>query len=250
MRVLIVEDEKPAAERLQALLNEYDPAIAVTGAVESIEEAVLFLNTKKHPDLMLVDIHLSDGHSFDIFKQVSYNNPIIFTTAYDNYVLDAFKLLSIDYILKPVTQEALAMALNKFKSLAASFSSAEFNQAISAWEKREHKQRFLGKIGQRLFFIQTENIAFFRADNKIVFLIDKEGTRYVVDYTLERLEQLLDPRQFFRVNRSYLINHSSIKHIKSYFSNRLRLIMDGATPEDEIILSRDRVSEFKTWADS
>lgn len=250
MQVLIVEDERPAAERLRALLNEYDPSIVVVGCTESIEETVQFLKTRKHPDLLLVDIHLSDGHSFAIFEQIEFNNPIIFTTAYDGYVLNALKLLSIDYILKPVSQQAIAKALNKLQSFAAVFSSPNFSRTLAGLENQQFKNRFLGKIGQRLFFVQATNISFFRAENKIVFLVDKEGSRYVIDYTLEKLEQILDPAQFYRVNRSYLINHSSIKHIKNYFNNRLRLVMEGGIEEDEIVISRERVTDFKNWADS
>lgn len=250
MRVLIVEDEKPAAERLQALLTAYDPGISVVGQLESIEETVHHLNTTKHPDLMLVDIHLSDGHSFEIFNQVNYQNPVIFTTAYENYALDAFKLLSVDYILKPVSQEALAAAMQKFRSWASCFSSSAVSQIKSEWDKHHYKQRFLGKSGQRLFYTHTDNIAFFRADNKIVFLTDRQGSRYIVDYTLERLDQLLDPTQFFRVNRQYLISRIAIQHIKPFYNNRLRITLEGASHEDEVILSRDRVQEFKNWADS
>lgn len=249
MKIAIVEDEKLAAERLQTLLQEYDPTIEIAACLESVEETVKYLKQKTHPDLLLLDIHLSDGHSFEIFKQVSYSKPVIFTTAYDNYALEAFKMFSIDYILKPVTLDALAAAMNKLKSLAISFSSNDLNRLMPEWQNSRYKKRFLGKVGQRLFFIDTGDIAFFQADNKIVYLADKEGNRYVVDHTMERLEEQLDPRQFFRLNRKFIVNSNAIQQVKPYFNNRLKLTVKGASQPDEMVISRERVADFKLWAE-
>jgi DNA-binding LytR/AlgR family response regulator len=250
MRVIIVEDERPSAERLQTLLAEYDPSIEVVACLESIEETVQYLKQHAHPDLLLLDIHLSDGHSFEIFKQVSYNKPVIFTTAYDQYALDAFKMFSIDYILKPVSLELLAGALNKLKTLAVSFSVVDFNRLMPEWQQSRYKKRFLGKVGQRLFFIDTSNIAFFQADNKIVHLVDKEGNRYLADYTMERLEEQLDPQNFFRLNRKFIVHIEAIQQVKPYFNSRLKLAVKGAGQADDIVISRERVAQFKEWAEA
>ncbi len=250
MKVVIVEDEKLAANRLQTLVSEYDASIEILACIESIEETVQYLKQHTHPDVLLLDIHLSDGHSFEIFKQIRYNNPVIFTTAYDQYALEAFKMFSIDYILKPVTLEALAGAFNKLKSLAIPFSSIDMNHLEPALRKGQYKKRFLGKVGQRLFFIDTEDIAFFQADNKLVHLIDKEGNRYLADYTIEKLVEQLDPEHFFRLNRSIIVNIDAIQQVKPYYNSRLKLSVKGATQQEEIIISRERVSEFKQWADA
>jgi two-component system response regulator LytT len=250
MKVIIVEDEKLATERLQTLLKTYDPSIEIIACLESIEDTVQYLKNHSHPDLLLLDIHLSDGHSFEIFKQVSYNRPIIFTTAYDEYALDAFKMLSIDYILKPVSGEALATALNKFKSMSLSFSATDLSRVSQGWKDQRYKKRFLGKIGQRLFFIDAEEVAFFQADNKIVYLADKEGNRYIIDHTMERLEEQLDPQHFFRLNRKFIVNISAIQQVKPYYNNRLRLSVKGANQQEEMVISRERVADFKIWADA
>lgn len=250
MKVVIVEDEKLAAERLHTLLKEYDRAIEICATLESIEETVQYLRHKPHPDLLLLDIHLSDGHSFEIFKQVNYNKPVIFTTAYDQYALEAFKLFSIDYILKPVTLEALAAAMNKLKAISFSASSIDFNRLFPEWQNFRFKKRFLGKVGQRLFFIDVKDIAFFQADNKIVHLVDTEGNRYLVEYTLEKLEELLDPRHFFRLNRRFITNIDAIQQVKPYYNSRLKLSVKGAANTDEMVISRDRVADFRVWAEA
>ncbi len=248
MKVVIVEDEKLAAERLQTLLAEYDPAIQVVACLESIEETVQYLQQRSHPDLLLLDIHLSDGHSFEIFKRAAYNRPVIFTTAYDQYALDAFRMLSIDYILKPVSLEALAGALNKLKSF--SFSAVDYKQLGPEWQTRRYKKRFLGKVGQRLFFIDADEVAFFQADNKIVHLVDKEGNRYLAEHTLEKLEDQLNPQQFFRLNRRFIVNIDAIQQVKPYYNSRLKLSVKGAPQTEEMVISRDRVAGFKLWAEA
>ena len=249
MKLIIVEDEQLATERLKTMLRKYDPAIEVIACLESIEDTVQYLKTHSHPDLLLLDIHLSDGHSFEIFKQVNYSGPVVFTTAYDIYALEAFKMLSIDYILKPVTQDALAAALNKFKSLSLSFNAAQLRSQLPSIQEQRYKKRFLGKIGQRLFFIDTNEIAFFQAENKIVYLIDKSGTRYIVEHTMEKLEDQLDPRQFFRLNRKFIVSIQAIQQVKPYFNSRLKLSVLGAPQQEQMVISRDRVAEFRQWAE-
>lgn len=249
MKVVIVEDERIAVERLLTLLKQYDESIEVVACLESIDETVQYLKQSAHPDLLLLDIHLADGHSFEIFKQVNYNRPVIFTTAYDQYALEAFKIFSIDYILKPVTLEALAGAFNKLRSLPSGLP-VDFSRVMSVSAANRYKKRFVGKVGQRLFFIQTADIAFFQADNKIVYLIDKEANRYVVEYTLEQLSEMLDPQQFFRLNRSFIVSIHAIQQVKPWFNSRLKLSVAGQNATDDMVVSRDRVAEFRQWAEA
>ncbi len=252
MNIIIVEDELLAAERLKLLLKQYDPSINITATLESIEESVLWLQTKPHPDLLLMDIQLSDGHSFEIFKQVKLSRPVIFTTAYDNYAIDAFQHFSIDYILKPVTTESLANAIQKYSSLAYIFSPPDYSVWAEHVKERfssRYKERFLAKIGARVFFIQTDEIAYFYAANKTVFLADREGNRFIINYTIEKLEPLLDPYHFFRVNRKLIIHSKMIDIIKPYYNNRLKISLRNLNIEEDIIVSRERVSAFKKWAE-
>jgi DNA-binding LytR/AlgR family response regulator len=253
MNVLIIEDETLAAERLQLLIKQYDPSITVQACLDSIEDSVKWLQTKPHPDVLLVDIQLSDGPSFEIFKKVPIQKPVIFTTAYDNYAVDAFQLFSIDYILKPITAVALANAFNKYKNLSAAFFIADYSLLTEQLKENftnKYRNRFLAKVGQRSFFIKSEEVACFMADNKIVTLLDKEGNRYLINYTLEKLEPLLDPNNFFRLNRKVIVHSNAIEQIKPYYNNRLKLLVKGNNPENEIIISRERVAEFKIWAEA
>lgn len=253
MNILIIEDEQLATERLQILLKEYDPSINIVACLESVEETVNWLNKKTHPDLLLMDIHLSDGHSFDIFKKASTQKPIIFTTAYENYAIDAFQLFSLDYILKPVTSEALAAAINKYKNLSASFAPADYSMMMEQVKDNfstRYKNRFLAKVGQRLFFVQAGEVAYFYADNKIVYLVDREGNRFVINITLEKLELLLDPRYFFRINRKIIVHADVIEQVKPVANNRLKLLLKGVQIPEDITISREKIADFKTWADS
>lgn len=249
MHVVIVEDEKPACERLKTLLASCDPSIEVAACLEGVEDTVEYLRLNRHPDLLLLDIHLSDGHSFDIFKSVDYKRPVIFTTAYDQYALEALRLYCIDYILKPVTHEALTAAIVKYRFLSAAWEPVDYSRLSPAPEPR-YRKRFLGKVGQRLFFIPVEQIAYFRADNKIVHLVDREGNRYVAEYTMEQLSGLLDPRPFFRLNRSYIVNIDAIEQVKPYYNSRLKLSLRGHQTPEEIVVSRERVADFRTWAEA
>ena len=249
MKVVIVEDERLAAERLQTLVQRYDASIQIQACLESIEETVSYLRSHAHPDLLLLDIHLADGHSFEIFKQVSFQRPVIFTTAFDQYALDAFKIFSIDYILKPVTAEALAAAINKLKALPNGLATS-FQHLVPAPAVSPYKKRFAGKIGQRIFFLEIDQIAYFQADNKIVYLVDREGNRYVVDYTLDQLTALLDPQRFFRLNRTFIVHIHAIEQVKPWFNSRLKIAVAGPAAREEMVVSRDRVAEFRSWAEA
>ena len=252
MDVVIIEDEMLAAERLQSLIKNYDASINIVAVLESIEESTQWLQTKPHPDLLFVDIHLSDGHSFEIFRKIKLQKPVIFTTAYDNYALDAFQLFSIDYILKPVTAEALASAINKYKNIAsvAAANYSLLSDSVKENFSTKYKNRFLAKVGQRSFFLQADEVAYFFADNKIVYLVDKEGNRFIINFTLEKLEPLLDPVDFFRINRKMIVHSKAIEQVKPYFNNRLKLTLKGIKADEEIIISRERVADFKEWADA
>jgi len=252
MDIAIIEDEILAAERIQLLVKNYDPSINIVASLESIEESVEWLQTHTHPDLLVADIHLSDGYCFEIFKKVNYQKPVIFTTAFDNYALDAFKLFSIDYILKPVTAAALATSFNKYKNLAGTLVNTNYtmlSEQVKA-DVNKYKDRFLAKVGQRSFFLQANEVAYFFADNKIVYLVDREGNRFIINFTLEKLEPLLDPHDFFRINRKMIINCRAIEQVKPYFNNRLKLTLKGIKADEEIIISRERVGDFKEWADA
>jgi two-component system, LytTR family, response regulator LytT len=253
MNILIIEDEHTAAERLVYLLRQYDRAITVSGVVESIEDAVNWFKTRALPDVVLMDIHLADGYSFEIFNQVVVNRPVIFTTAYDNYAMEAFKYFSVDYILKPVTGEALAQAMNKLAHMAISLPNNQvyrrmgqnFTQQVDA---KKYKERFLAKIGQRIYFIQVAEIAWFEADNKLVHLIDKQGNKYLMDFTMERLEQLLNPDDFVRISRKYIIHHDAVEHMKPYMGSRMQISLCAGNRKDTAIVARERVPQLKEWA--
>lgn len=248
MRVVIIEDEQLAAERLVYLLKQLDASAEVVKHLFSIEESVKWLKENPAPDLLFLDIQLADGFCFEIFKQVDYKNPVIFTTAYNQYALDAFKLFSIDYLLKPVTSDSLKTALGKFKTLQHTITN--YKQLSTVFEDASFKSRFLARAGQKMFFVESNEVNYFQADDKIVFLIDKEGNRLVVDYTLEKLQDLLNPREFFRLNRQVIARYTSIAQIKPYVNSRLKLLLRSGTKTEEVILARERVQDFKLWAEA
>ena len=253
MNILIIEDEQLAQERLQQIIHAFDPGITIAGCLESVEEAVTWFNNKPHPDLILLDIHLSDGESFEIFKRTHIQKPIIFITAFDNYAIDAFSLFSIDYILKPVTAEALATAINKYKNISNLFTPANYRlltEQVKDNYSNSYRTRFLCKVGQRLCFIPTADVAYFTAENKIVFLVDKEGNRFVINNTIENLERELNPKDFFRLSRKVIIHAEAIDLIKPFHNSRLKLQLKGITAAEEMIISRERVADFKQWADA
>jgi two-component system, LytTR family, response regulator LytT len=252
MRVLLIEDEPLAASRLQLMLAEYDAAVEVVSTLESIEDAVQFFNTNSHPDLVFLDIQLADGISFGIFSKVQVNCPVVFTTAYDQYAIEAFRLFSIDYLLKPVTKESLVRAMTKYRTVTGfSGISKQIADVIEKMHKPEknYRTRFLVKSGTRMFFVEGDQIAYFSIEDKAMFLTTLEGNRYLVEFTMEKLQEMLDPRNFFRLNRSVICNSKSIKEIKTYFNNRLKIALKAGGQIDEAIVSRDRVTAFKEWAE-
>lgn len=250
MRVVIAEDELPAVERLHTLIKDFDPAIQVVASLDSVEDLVQWLKMNPHPDLLLLDIHLSDGHSFEIFRRINYSGPVIFTTAFDQYALEAFKVFSIDYILKPVSRESLARAIQKFRTITGVQISPDYARLVEALKKPNYKDRFLGKSGSKLYFIEADEVAYFQADNKIVYLVDKRGNKFIVNNTLDKLQDELDPRQFFRLSRRVIVRISAIEHVKPYYNNRLKVAVkgNGEDRSEDLVISRERVAEFRNWA--
>ncbi len=254
MKVLIVEDEALACERLEKLLLDYDTNIIVLDRIDTVSEAASFMKTNQNEiDLVFLDIQLADGKSFEIFDKISYPHPVLFTTAYDEYALRAFKLNSVDYLLKPIRPDELHAALEKFKRLkyeeeVAPVFDSDFIKSIISDHSAKYKQRFLVKLGSRIQFKPTHEIGYFSAEDKICFMIHKmSGKRFIIDHTLEELDSgLLDPKQFFRISRQHIVNIACIKEMKSDRSNRFELILDMPT-SDKLAVSRSRTLDFKKW---
>ncbi len=249
MKVLIIEDEKPAARRLARLLEEQ--GMAVSHMLHSVEESVEWFQDNPHPDLIFLDIQLSDGLSFEIFDIIEVHSAIIFTTAYDEYALQAFKLNSIDYLLKPIDEEELEVAVKKYKGL----NSAENKMALDFEDikkllvnplEREYKKRFTAKVGQHIKIINAEDIECFYSENKGTYAATSDGRNYLLDTTLENLENEIAPEVFFRVSRKFYVNVNHIKDIVSYTNSRLNIKLNRFN-EQEIIVSRERVKDFKLW---
>ena len=257
MKVYIIEDEIPAAEKLERFLKRYDESIEMVGRAMSVKEAVHWIQTDGNADLLLMDIQLTDGLSFDIFKEVQLDIPVIFTTAYNEYAIEAFKANGIDYLLKPITFEALGESLDKFHSLKSRLSEPgqteatsviDLQSALQMLSKREYKTRFMVKIGEHIKSVTTDQIDLFYAEGRNAYIVNKEGRRLIIDYKLETLEEMLDPQQFFRVNRTYIIDINAIKDVLVYSNSRLKIILNQKF-DKEIIVSREKVQAFKKWFD-
>jgi len=249
MTILILEDEQAAAVRLLQLLKEVAPYAVVVGILESVKEAIDWFKNNAHPDVILSDIQLADGLSLDIFRLANVSVPVIFTTAYDAYTLNAFKLNSIDYLLKPIDREELKTAFEKFRSLH--FKQGLNKQVLDLFQniasgKAQYKSRFLIRQGERFITIPVDEVAFVRADDKVVFLHTKKGQKYIIDDPLDELETVLDPLLFFRINRTYITPLDSIDKINNHFNGRLKISLHNSD-DNEIYVSRARVADFKKW---
>jgi DNA-binding LytR/AlgR family response regulator len=246
MKAVIVEDERLASKRLEYLLNIVEPGIEVLKILESVDDAVNWFSQNPKPDLIFMDIQLDDGISFEIFDAIKIDCPVIFTTAYNEYAIRAFKVNSVDYLLKPIEQEALEMAIQKFKKLFAEhFDFEEKIAKVFGQISAKYKSRFFVKVGIRYQSIPVENICCFFVEERNTFLKTKQDKTYDLDYSLEHLQNILDPSLFFRINRNYLVSINYIDDIIGYSTNRLKLKM-GKT---ELIVSREKVAEFKFWMD-
>lgn len=251
MNCLIIEDEKVAAERLMNLIQQYDKDIKVLDVLQSVRKGVeWFQSNNNTPDLVFIDIQLSDGLSFEIFEQTEVTAPLIFTTAYDEYALKAFKVNSIDYILKPIDFDELSNAIDKFKAnhQQKTYSNHVFDSVLKTLTN-DYKSKFVIKVGEHLKVIQTNEVQCFCSMEKSTFLQNLQGRDYAINYSLDQLEELLDPQKFFRINRSYIVAFPAIKDIVSYSNSRLEIKLTS-TQSEEIIVSRDRVTEFKSWLES
>ncbi|MCB2219227.1 MAG: LytTR family DNA-binding domain-containing protein [Bacteroidetes bacterium] len=253
MKVVIVEDEKPALEKLEMMLKEYDPEIDVVARFGSVIQTVNWIkNAGEDADLFFMDILLTDGQSFDIFEQVEINKPVIFITAYNEYAIKAFKVNSIDYLLKPLNYEDLYKSMEKIKvlreNLPANKERIQYDELsrVLLDMNRNYKNRFMVKVGEHIRSVKTENISLFYAEGRTVFLITSKQHKYIVDYTLEELMNNLDPDMFFRVNRSFIVNINAIQDVVVYSNSRL-LIELNQPFDTEIIVSRERVAQLKTW---
>jgi DNA-binding LytR/AlgR family response regulator len=249
MRVIIIEDEKPSARRLQRMLNVLD--IEAETLLHSVEESIDWFNNNEHPDLIFLDIQLSDGLSFEIFDAVEVQSAIIFTTAYDEYALQAFKLNSIDYLLKPIDSDDLETAVSKFKTRLPQKQSVtlDFNDIKKLLVnpiEREYKKRFSVKVGQHLKLVNIDDVECFYSENKGTYLYTNEGRNYLLDTTLEQLEEELEPQTFFRINRKFFINIHAIKDMVSYTNSRLQIKLNTYSEQD-VIVARERVKDFKLW---
>lgn len=251
MKVVIIEDEIPAAEKLELLLNRLDNGVEVLTKIDSVKSAVQWLDDNQDSvDLLFMDIQLLDGKSFDIFQEIKITKPIIFTTAYQEYSLEAFKVNSIDYLLKPITLKSLEAAVNKYLALKEQFSDEGGNdKSIPDIQiSSSYKERFMVKFGDHIRSVPVEEINYFFAEGRNVYLHTKNESKYIIDFTLEELENLLNPNHFYRVNRSFIVQLQSIKDVLVYSNSRLKITTQPESIK-EIIVSRDKVGQFKTWFD-
>jgi DNA-binding LytR/AlgR family response regulator len=252
MRILIIEDESQAAKRMESLVKEIMPNAQVLDKIDTVKRSVQWFKSNTSPDLVLMDIQLADGISFQIFEQCPVKCPVIFTTAYDEYALKAFKVNSIDYILKPVDKNELAAAFAKLKGFSNSTHDsqnvlANIEQAMLMLTKR-HKTRFIIKVGEHLKTIEVDGILYFYSQEKTTFCHTVEKRDHILDYTLDQLGEMLDTNQFFRINRKYIVHSKAIQDIVNYTNSRLRLVLRNSTDND-IVVARERVQEFKDWLD-
>jgi DNA-binding LytR/AlgR family response regulator len=250
MNILVIENEKPAADKLVRLLMKIDHKITVLGVIETVEEAINRLGENPLPDLILMDIQLDDGICFEIFDTIKVDIPVIFTTAYDEYTLRAFKVNSIDYLLKPVAEDLLRSALEKFLKLHGDSDpfKKDFKQLMFEF-RNQYKSRFLIKIGDKYRSVPVSEISHFHINERSVFLSDQLGKDYGIDYSLEQLQTMLDSRKFFRLNRECIVNIDSITLMHSYSSSRLQLTLKNFEKNELFVVSRDKVAEFKKWID-
>jgi DNA-binding LytR/AlgR family response regulator len=252
MKVLIIEDEQLGVERLTKHLKTIDPEIEIVGSAGSIKSSVQWLQTNTQPDVILMDIELSDGQSFDIFNHVDVKSTVIFTTSYDEYALKAFKVNSIDYLLKPVRKEDLKSSLDKYANLKKQFNTSPtysietLVSELKAQNNKNYRSRFLVKQGQKLVSIETSDIAYFYADGRLCYFRTWDKQKYVVDYNMDELETMLDPQQYYRANRGFIICIKSVAQIHTYFNGKLKLDLTPAT-DKEVLVSREKAMEFKEW---
>ncbi len=252
-KILIIEDEKPAAEWLQQLVSKLDDSISIRGVIDSVRGAMEWFRQNSAPDLVFMDIQLADGLSFEIFEQVKVPCPVIFTTAYEEYAVKAFKVNSVDYLLKPIAFDELETAFQKFLNQAKKEETVQpvtldLLNKVREMLRKQYKTRFIIKVGEHLKSIPVEDIQFFYSLDKATFLCTSDFKTYIVDYSLDRISEMVDEHRFFRINRKYILSNLSIADIVSYSNSRLKIKLKKPD-EENIIVSRDKVPAFKDWLD-
>jgi DNA-binding LytR/AlgR family response regulator len=250
IKALIIEDEVPAVERLTQLLKKSKYDVSILETLDSVKAAVQWFNSNPAPDVAFFDIQLADGKSFEIFNQIKVRCPIIFTTAYDQYAIQAFKVNSVDYLLKPLNEEELSKALDKFKTRTSPEVSIDPKELLALFQNqsKSYKERFVVKVGEHLKSVQTSDARVFFSSDKATYVSTIAGQKFILDFTLDHLEDILDPKLFFRISRKYVVHVDAIKDILVYSSSRLKLTLH-AFDADDIIVARERVNEFKAWLD-
>ena len=251
MNVLVIENETPAAGKIVRLLQEIDKSIIILGVIETVEDAINRLQINPQPDLIFMDIQLDDGLCFEIFETINIDLPVIFTTAYDEYTLKAFKVNSVDYLLKPIDKESLESAVNKFRKLFYDNKDPfkrDFRELINEF-KNQFKSRFLIKIGEKYRAVPTVEISHFYIRERNLFLSDFQGRDYGIDYSLDQIQSILDPRKFYRINRECIVNIDAIALMYSYSSSRLQLTLKNREKNEQFVVSREKVADFKKWID-
>ncbi|MCX6253647.1 MAG: LytTR family DNA-binding domain-containing protein [Bacteroidia bacterium] len=251
-KAIIIEDEKPAAEHLQRLINQVDIKINIIRIISSVDEALVWFNNNPVPDLIFLDIQLSDGLSFEIFNHINITCPVIFTTAYEEYAIKAFKVNSIDYLLKPIGIDDLKYAIDQFTSVNYNFRDA-YNQTlrykvdqVMKLLTNNYKSRFMVNVGMHIKSVEVEKINLFYSLEKSTFILDNTGKTYDINYSLEQIEKLIDPKQFFRISRKHIVNFNAIADIISYSGSRLKLKIVNSK-DDDILVSRSKLTEFRKW---
>ena len=248
MRVIIVEDESFSADKLETMLKQLRTDIDVVGKLPSVNATIEWFTKHDEVDLVFMDIHLSDGVSFQVFEKVEIKAPIIFTTAFDQYAIQAFKHNSIDYLLKPIDVDDLERALLKYESLGTSQLNRIQVEDLKDDVLKRVKKRFLVKLGSKLESVPVTSIAYFKSANKLNYLVTHAGQQYVIDYTMDQVFEMVDETQFFKINRGMIVHIDAIDQIHSYFNGRLKLDIVPQESED-VLVSRDRVADFKAWLD-
>ena len=250
IRTLIIEDEEPAASRLGKMMTEIDPSIQIIGIQDSVEGSVQWFSQNPPPDLLMLDIQLADGLSFDIFKKTHIESFVIFTTVFDEYAIKAFELNSIDYLLKPVDRQKLAGSIEKFKKLSVSSQQLNIRDLIETLEscKGKYKKRFAVNIGSKIISVETSKVAYFYSMEKSTFMSTGDGHQYPLDFSLDHLEQILDPEDFSRISRQHIVHYPFIKKIHVLSKSRIKVETDPAAEED-LLVSNARAHKFRLWLD-
>ncbi len=252
MRILIIEDEFHAAKRLSGLVTKLRPGAQILNVLDSVEDATEWLEQNSHPDLIFMDIQLADGLSFEIFKKTRIEAPVIFTTAFDEYALRAFKTNSVDYLLKPVDEVEMVGALEKYERLfgktdTPTLEVGAIQALLKAMAQPEYSSRFVIKSSQGLTYLSVSEIAWFLSEGGLTYLVSKANKKHHLDYTLEQLEDLLDPKSFFRINRKMIVGIESVQKVSDYFNSRLKIALQPASGDEDSIVSRERVKAFRGW---